>query len=93
MKHTGLFLALTLSGLSLQAQETRKWGEWDTWGQQTDSTYINPIIPSDYSDLDCIQVGDDYYAISSTMQFSPGMTLLHSKDLVNWRFVPISSPT
>ena len=28
--------------------------------------------------------GDDYYAISSTMQFSPGMTILHSSDLVNW---------
>ena len=62
----------------------RKWGEWDKWGEQTDGTYLNPIIPSDYSDLDCIKVGDDYYAISSTMQFSPGMTLLHSKDLVNW---------
>ena len=84
MKQIGFFLAFVFSALSLQAQETRQWGEWNTWGQQTDSTYINPIIPSDYSDLDCIQVGDDYYAISSTMQFSPGMTLLHSKDLVNW---------
>jgi beta-xylosidase len=35
-----------------------------------DGTYRNPILPSDYSDLDCIRVGDDYYAISSTMQFS-----------------------
>ena len=32
--------------------------------------------PADYSDLDCIKVGDDYYAISSTMQYSPGMTIL-----------------
>ena len=45
---------------------------------------MNPIIPSDYSDIDCIRVDKDYYAISSTFQFSPGMTLLHSKDLVNW---------
>ena len=29
-------------------------------------------------------MGEDYYAISSTMQFSPGMTILHSCDLVNW---------
>ena len=47
-------------------------------------TYTNPIIPADYSDIDCIRVGEDYYAISSTMQFSPGMTILHSRDLVNW---------
>lgn len=60
------------------------WGQWTRWGEQSDGTYLNPIIPADYSDLDCIRVGDDYYAISSTMQFSPGMTLLHSKDLVNW---------
>jgi beta-xylosidase len=29
-------------------------------------------------------VGDDYYAMSSTFQFSPGVVILHSKDLVNW---------
>ena len=61
-----------------------RWGEWQSWGEQTDGTYRNPVIPADYSDLDCIRVGDDYYAISSTMQFSPGMTILHSRDLVNW---------
>ena len=34
--------------------------------------------------MDCIRVGPDYYAISSTFQFSPGMVILHSRDLVNW---------
>ena len=60
------------------------WGDWQSWGAQEDGIYWNPVIPADYSDLDCIRVGDDYYAISSTMQFAPGMTVLHSKDLVNW---------
>jgi beta-xylosidase len=64
-----------------------RWGDWQQWGEQTDGTYRNPIIPADYSDLDCIRVGDDYYAISSTMQFSPGMTILHSRELVNWEIV------
>ena len=66
------------------AQEPVRWGDWQTWGDQGNGTYRNPVIPADYSDLDCIRVGDDYYAISSTMQFSPGMTILHSRDLVNW---------
>ena len=57
------------------------------WGDQRDGTYHNPVLPADYSDLDCIRVGDDYYAISSTMQFSPGMVVLHSRDLVNWRII------
>lgn len=72
-----------------QSQQTSawkqvKWSTWQSWGEQPDGTYLNPVIPADYSDLDCIQVGDDYYAISSTFQFSPGMTVLHSRDLVNW---------
>ena len=64
-----------------------RWGDWQAWGDMGDGTYRNPILPSDYSDLDCIRVGDDYYAISSTMQFSPGMIILHSKDLVNWTLI------
>jgi beta-xylosidase len=55
-----------------------------SWGAQPNGTFHNPVLPADYSDIDCIRVGSDYYAISSTMQFSPGMAILHSKDLVNW---------
>lgn len=80
---TTSFFLLIISTLSF-AQEVQKWGDWHFWGEQADGTYRNPIIPSDYSDIDCIRVGDDYYAISSTFQFLPGMTILHSRDLVNW---------
>jgi beta-xylosidase len=69
---------------SLAAAQSIKWGDWKTWGDQGDGTYRNPVLPSDYSDIDCIRVGSDYYAISSTFQFSPGMVILRSKDLVNW---------
>ena len=63
---------------------TAPWGNWSNWGDQLNGSYLNPVLPSDYSDLDCIKVGADYYAISSTFQFSPGMVILHSRDLVNW---------
>ncbi len=56
----------------------------ERWGDQGNGKYVNPIIPGDYSDLDAIRVGDDFYAISSTFQFSPGVVILHSNDLVNW---------
>ncbi|MCP2241968.1 family 43 glycosylhydrolase [Lentzea aerocolonigenes] len=56
-----------------------------TWGDQGDGTYVNPIIPADLSDWDCIRVGADYYGITSTFGYSPGMAVLHSTDLVNWR--------
>lgn len=57
-----------------------------TWvADQGDGTYINPIIHADYSDPDVIRVGDDFYMTASSFQASPGLPILHSKDLVNWR--------
>ncbi len=55
------------------------------WGDQGDGTFINPILPSDYSDVDAIRVGAEYFVISSTLQYAPGMVILQSQDLVNWR--------
>ena len=69
------------------AQTPGKWGDWPLWGDQKDGTYRNPVLPGDYSDIDCIRVGSDYYVISSTFQYSPGMAILRSKDLVNWSIV------
>ncbi|NNM86276.1 MAG: glycosyl hydrolase 43 family protein [Phycisphaerales bacterium] len=70
-----------------RATFTPQWGDWVRWGDQGDGTYCNPVLPSDYSALDCIRVGSDFYAISSTFQYSPGVIIIHSKDLVNWRIL------
>lgn len=77
-----------LSGVALAIAPTADaaWGDWKTWGDQGDGTYRNPVLPADFSDLDSIRVGPDYYAISSTFQYSPGVVILHSKDLVNWTY-------
>ena len=63
-----------------------------TSGDQGNGTYINPVMPGDFSDLDVISVGADFYAISSTMQYSPGIVLLHSKDLVHWSILGHAVP-
>ena len=47
-------------------------------------TYNNPVIPGFYSDPSVCRVGDDYYLITSTFQYFPGVPVFHSKDLVNW---------
>ena len=52
-----------------------------------DGTYKNPVINADYSDPDAIRVGDDYYMVSSSFTHIPGLPILHSKDLVNWKIV------
>ena len=62
-------------------------GQTAKWGDQGDGTYCNPVLPGDYSDIDAIRVSSDYYAISSTFQYSPGLVVLHSKDLVNWEIL------
>jgi beta-xylosidase len=52
-----------------------------------DGTYKNPIIHADYSDPDVVRVGDDYYMTASSFNAVPGLPILHSRDLVNWRIV------
>ena len=50
-------------------------------------TYSNPIIPADYSDPDVISVGSDFYLTASSFNCVPGLPILHSKDLVNWKII------
>jgi hypothetical protein len=52
-----------------------------------DGTYKNPIIHADYSDPDAVRVGDDFYMTASSFNAAPGLPILHSKDLVNWRLI------
>src|SRR5207253_2668071 len=54
---------------------------------QGDGTYKNPIIHADYSDPDAIRVGEDFYMTASSFNAVPGLPILHSKDLVNWRII------
>jgi beta-xylosidase len=50
-------------------------------------TYTNPIIDADYSDPDVIRVGDDFYLTASSFNSVPGLPVLHSRDLVNWKII------
>ena len=52
-----------------------------------DGTYSNPVLFADYSDPDVIRVGEDFYLTASSFNQSPGLPVLHSKDLVNWTII------
>ena len=54
---------------------------------QGDGTYSNPILYADYSDPDVVRVGDDFYMVASSFNCTPGLPLLHSRDLVNWTII------
>ena len=47
----------------------------------------NPIIYADVPDPSMIRVGNHYYMSSTTMHMSPGLPVMKSKDLVNWKMV------
>ena len=71
MQHTAFSILIIYSSLlqcaySQNDNEIYKWGNWKKWGDLGNGTYKNPIVPADFSDVDCIRVGSDFYAVSST---------------------------
>ncbi|MFI0819952.1 glycoside hydrolase 43 family protein [Streptomyces sp. NPDC021098] len=52
-----------------------------------DGTYRNPVLNADWSDPDIVRVGEDYYLTASSFGRAPGLPILHSRDLVNWRLL------
>src|SRR5215218_8583399 len=53
----------------------------------------NPLIFADVPDVSMVRVGDTYYMSSTTMHMSPGVPIMKSKDLVNWRLVSYAYDT
>ncbi len=47
----------------------------------------NPIIFADVPDMSIIRVNNIYYMSSTTMHMSPGLPVMKSTDLVNWKLV------
>ena len=47
--------------------------------------YRNPVIPGFHPDPSVCRVGDDYYLVTSSFEYFPGLPLYHSRDLVHWR--------
>ncbi|MCR6107745.1 glycoside hydrolase family 43 protein [Salipaludibacillus agaradhaerens] len=48
------------------------------------TTYRNPVLPGFYPDPSICRVQDDYYLVTSSFNYYPGVPIFHSKDLVNW---------
>lgn len=51
-----------------------------------ESSYYNAIIPGWYSDPSvCTNGKGDYYLVTSTFGYFPGVPIFHSRDLLNWK--------
>ncbi|WP_428232810.1 glycoside hydrolase family 43 protein, partial [Flavobacterium sp.] len=46
--------------------------------------YKNPVISGFHPDPSVCRVGDDYYLVTSSFEYFPGVPVFHSKDLINW---------
>ena len=83
----GLFLILSLSvcGMFHSAMAQYRSEVWVS--DEGNGMYRNPVLHADYSDPDVCVVGEDYFLTASSFNCTPGLPILHSKDLVNWKIV------
>ncbi|WEK35511.1 MAG: family 43 glycosylhydrolase [Candidatus Pseudobacter hemicellulosilyticus] len=53
-------------------------------------SFTNPLFPGDYPDPSILVDSNGYYIVHSSFDYYPGLTIWHSKDLLNW--TPVISP-
>ena len=83
----GLFFILSLSVCSLFHPAMAQYRS-EVWvSDEGNGMYRNPVLHADYSDPDVCAVGEDYFLTASSFNCTPGLPILHSKDLVNWKIV------
>jgi xylan 1,4-beta-xylosidase len=70
MKKTFLFLNFFLLSLTILTAQPK--------------TFSNPIIPGFHPDPSICRVGNDYYLVTSSFEWYPGLPIYHSTDLMNW---------
>lgn len=83
----GLFFILSLSVCSLFHPAMAQYRS-EVWvSDEGNGMYRNPVLHADYSDPDVCAVGEDYFLTASSFNCTPGLPILHSKDLANWKIV------
>lgn len=55
--------------------------------------YKNPVLHADYSDPDVAFYKGYYYLTASSFQYTPGLPILKSNNLVDWELVNYALPT
>jgi xylan 1,4-beta-xylosidase len=83
MKNLLLIILLVFGSSALDAQYQKKPYEKES------SYFLNPIFSGDYPDPSILRDGEDYYIVHSSFEYYPGLTIWHSRDLINW--VPVTN--
>jgi alpha-N-arabinofuranosidase len=48
-------------------------------------SFRNPVIPGFHPDPSVVRVGEDFYLVTSSFEFFPGVPIFTSRDLVHWK--------
>ena len=59
----------------------------DTSQSRKKQDFSNPILTGFYPDPSICKVGSDYYLVTSSFSYFPGIPVFNSKDLVNWQLI------
>lgn len=57
------------------------------FAQEAPKTFNNPILPGFHPDPSICRVDSDYYMVTSSFEWFPGVPVYHSTDLVNWKHI------
>ncbi len=66
-------LCLVVTAQPISAQEKTNFG------------YSNPVIPGFHPDPSVCRKDSDYYLVTSSFEYFPGVPIFHSKDLIHWK--------
>lgn len=84
----GLLAQGSAATSSLDPHGGMQWGKGFEGQRKADlgnGSFLNPIFAGDHPDPSLLCDGDDYYLTFSSFDAYPGITIWHSRDLVNWR--------
>jgi hypothetical protein len=63
------------------------WSEKARTEEEIMHSYRNPVIPGFNPDPSVIRVGEDFYLVTSSFEFFPGVPLYHSRNLSDWALI------
>lgn len=52
-----------------------------------DRFFRNPVIPGFHPDPSVCRIGEDFFLVTSSFEYFPGIPLFHSRDLITWRHI------
>jgi xylan 1,4-beta-xylosidase len=77
--------AQTAPGLAAREPAWARGVEGQRKADLGNGSFLNPVMAGDHPDPSVLKVGSDYYMVHSSFDSTPGLTVWHSRDLVNWQ--------